>query len=236
MTRKRYSPEHKVIAAKNIFYKSEYEKDIYIHFSLNKRCNLIRGGLVASNPFYSYDDEHFKNNILIIDTAINQDSLRSQSIKKFYQDIIEKINVLNNLTFTLKIHPGQSQEMINFMEDRLVNDKITIAKDIDTYLLKNTKMVFSFYSTMLQELILAKFPIILVSDYYETKPFGILGNEFDKYESIISIRVRSDINALLRRLERGFDFCKYGSILHQEFTKMNNFPAGLNEIRREIFS
>ena len=224
------SPEHKFIKTQNLFYKSKFERDIFLELGLNANCILHQASILIEPPIVKPNHNTIKK-ILVIDTCLVSLKERNQARKQFVNDFYSHLLKLENIKIFHKFHPGLSAS------ERLITGKIlenynnvSIIEESEKDYLANIDLVIGFYSTVFQDVVLRLIPLVVIDTLYGMNKI-YQAEKFD-FDSAPILRIKS-IDGILKlkgtlisNPQNVFVDCRTEE-LHKWYKRLCSYPEGL---------
>lgn len=221
--------EHKYHISQNLFYKSLHEREIYVKYKIDNAAKLLRGSLMVKaeirqdNKFT--DKEKYR--IVLFDTCTNDNpqsgKIRHKGLNEIYSSIASQ---LPSARIYHKFHPGlEIQDKKDTMQ---YLDQFRV-KVIEDFVLTEYDFVITYYSTMMQSLILNKVPFVLLSENYNLD-YGFRETETELDEAPVRrVLNKNDLADLLNQIALGkplVEIC-FTNELHTWYTDYYHYPSGL---------
>jgi hypothetical protein len=222
-----YSEEHRYIKSDYLYYKSEYEREVYSSFNI--KTTLVKGGYLYENIFKPKDIFNDLLKILFIDTCTNVDvnsaEIRRKAIADFYEVFSLKSDTIN---LYHKFHPGLLKE------ERLQTMKLIDAKSVkvlDVLVdLREFDMVIGFYSTLYHDVLCSGICFVELSGEYNTYPDMI--NPL-MLSPISKINSKNDFIIKLHEIEDNIEG-NYSSEIWNWYYETYNIPEGKVHLKNRL--
>jgi len=226
-----YTNAHMTISTQNLFYKSDYEKKIYQNYKLDSKCNLLEGGSL-NEPFENYlrPEQFIQAPILFIDTIDTNDEQRDESRSAFLLDLYGAISKYK-ITLFHKPHPGLSKKKMNQVTHYVAKSNAVILKVHSVHeLLSKPYIVFAFNSTLMYDIIINRFPVYVISRYYNSDKHS--EHEFTS-SGIENINNINDMTRILHKLKNPYycyDLINNAQRVQEWFILKYHIPNGVRRM------
>lgn len=191
-----YTEEHKFIKSDILYFKSDFEKEVYRHYKI--KTELVKTGFIYNELQKKKTKYNEKLNVLFIDTCTN---INKESVQIRHRSIIDYYEIFNSeMNLFHKFHPGLVKEEKDKTIEVFKKKSVEIVEEIND--LSKFDVVIGFFSTMFHDCLCKGITYIELTGEYSVEsgfitpidksPLNKIKNKSDLYET--KIKLENDIS------------------------------------------